>query len=32
MSLAQFGIDDGPHNMDGLRPFAAMELNVSRCS
>jgi len=22
MSLAQFSIDDGPHNMDGLRLFA----------
>ncbi|HXE12782.1 MAG TPA: hypothetical protein VN633_11715 [Bryobacteraceae bacterium] len=22
MSLAQFRIDDGPHNMDGLRLFA----------
>ncbi|MFB9269255.1 signal transduction histidine kinase [Bradyrhizobium erythrophlei] len=22
MSLTQFGIDDGPHNMDGLRIFA----------
>ena len=22
MSLTQFGVDDGPHNMDGLRLFA----------
>ena len=22
MSFTQFGIDDGPHNMDGLRFFA----------
>ena len=32
MSLAQFRIDDGPHNMDGLRFLPGMELNRSRRS
>jgi len=32
MSLVQVSIDDGPHNMDGLRLFARDGLNGSRRS
>jgi hypothetical protein len=32
MSLAQFSIDDGPHNMDGLRLFAQDGAERSRRS
>jgi hypothetical protein len=32
MSLTKFGIDDGPHNMDGLRLLGGTELNGSKRS
>lgn len=32
MSLTKFGIDNGPHNMDGRRLLARAELNGSKHS